>query len=101
MASLLLTKKLARFVQVIKGFDYAKPLPRHYQEALLFYMLQMRDQEKFDKNNFEPETIRRFQAFVPLAQKSRENQETAKKDLREQFANTYWYYLLFHKEQSG
>ncbi|MBN1464380.1 hypothetical protein JXA02_01370 [candidate division KSB1 bacterium] len=97
MAALLLTKRLARFVQ-LADLSRAKPLPRHFQEAVLIYMSQVHDHGlTFDEKIFSPETLQRYRTFQSSLQASRDDRSAAQRELAGHFADTYWYYLIFHK----
>ncbi len=101
MTDLLLSKELGRFVQELKKFDRFDfdPLPRHFQEALLFYASQ-RPKEKIDISNFKMSlgTLKRFRNFNVEYVNYGKDKERAFKTLRKDFGDSYWYYLIFHKK---
>ena len=100
MASLLLTKKLRRFVALLDVSNRSDPLPRYYQEALLFYVSQVRDHGLEIKSKIiEKETLLRFRAFQSTVQANRNDKRAAERQLAAQFSDTYWYYILFHVDQ--
>ena len=102
MASLLLTKKLRRFVTLLDVSNRSAPLPRYYQEALLFYVSQVRDHGlEIDSTIVEKETLQRFRAFQSTVQANQNDKRAAERELAAHFSDTYWYYILFHVEQGA
>ncbi|MBN1482712.1 hypothetical protein EH223_12045 [candidate division KSB1 bacterium] len=98
MASLLITRQLQKFVAMLEKDN---PLPRHYQEALLVYVSQVRDSNvQLRDYRIAPETIQRFRAFQSTLEANQQNRLAAQKALAVNFSDTYWYYLIFHQKVS-
>lgn len=95
---LLASKRLAQFAQEALKFADRKRavLPRHYQEALLFYYTAQ-TQNKFDLKQFNmsADTFKRFNRFKAEYVKNKSNKLKAKSVLAKDFGGTYWYYYLF------
>lgn len=92
MSDLLLSNQITRFAENlgrIRTFPYAS-LPRLYEEALYTYKLGV-DKETYDKLGFtiSEETEYRFRTYYTLYRKKEI------KKLKEQFGDTFWYYLHF------
>ena len=101
-ADLLLSKKLKRFVAELRERRLLTGrLPRHYQEALIFYISQTNDDEK-ELEAFLPDRriVDDFRRFQTLVRQHRNNLPSAK-SFFEEFRQTYWYYLLFHQTEKG
>ena len=99
MACLLLEKKIGSFVkECLRVQDFDEPLPRHYQEAILFYAAQ-RTQNKMDVSGYQDQidaaTLSRFKSFQQTFLKHRTNKASAKDALAHSHHDTYWYYLFF------
>ncbi len=98
MAVLLINKKIVRIVQLLPHFKQLDPLPRHYQEALIFYKVQAKDSDiRLSDYHLEKESFDRFQAFQTAFQKYRTTPTAAQQNvLASSFSDTFWYYVLFH-----
>lgn len=98
MMSFLLTRQLQKFVEKL---EKDKPLPKHYQEALLVYVSQVPDSRvQLRDYRVAPETLQRFQAFQSTLAANQQNRIAAEKALAVNFSDTYWYYLIFHQRGS-
>ena len=92
MSDLLISNQITRFAKNlgrIRTFPCAS-LPRLYEEALYTYKLGV-DKETYDKLGFtiSEETEYRFRTYYTLYRKKEI------KKLKEQFGDTFWYYLHF------
>lgn len=104
MADWLLSKKLNRFVDELRKrqlLDRAD-LPRHYQEALIFYVAQSKDQA-VDLKMIKPsqEIVEQFRRFQTLVSQHRGNLPNVRHLFEPEFRNTYWFYLIFHQAEKG
>jgi len=99
LADLLMRKQLKQFADAVKnqGLLRMGMLPRHYQEALVFYLTQTAETDDewpaFRPNN---DVLTQFKEFQNLYAKNRKNLQNAQYLFEASFNNTYWYYLLFH-----
>lgn len=92
MCDLLLSNQVVRFVDNLKymrHFDYPK-MPRLFEEALFMYRLGVGEDE-FSKTGYTVhlDTEERFKRYYQLYQ-----QKNMRK-LKQEFGNSYWYYLNF------
>ncbi|MDZ7370845.1 MAG: DUF6057 family protein [candidate division KSB1 bacterium] len=97
-ADLLLSKKLKAFTDEIIGRNLlTRQMPRHYQQALIFYASQVRDLPP-QLQAFRPdrEVLNEFGRFQALARQHAGNLKAAQAEFEKQFGHTYWYYLVFH-----
>ncbi len=97
LASLLLNKKLEQFANLIQQYGHGQDVPRHYQEALIFYASQTPEAPVAIRRFINQQTAHDFQAFQKSFQANRQNRNAMRNALAVRFADTYWYYLLFHQ----
>ncbi|NQT27265.1 hypothetical protein HQ585_18065 [candidate division KSB1 bacterium] len=102
MAHSLLAKDFqtfAKFLPKYKDFNYHR-MPRHFQEALVVYVAQ---KGKVDLPGFQPDQriLQRFNEFRQVAQQTRSYGNAGIQQLKEQFGDTYWYYLIYTQIESG
>lgn len=93
MASLLLEKKLNRFVSEVSAYSsfYQKALPKHYKEALLLNNYLHPDSTFSIKDQAIEQ---QFADFLVL--KSQQHSKVAEKNyMRRAFGNTYWWYFMY------
>jgi len=98
MAYCLLTGELDRFYSNIKGLkDLGYPhLPRHYQEALLIYMMVTgRPDIDLYGWNLDPRTVQRFEDFSRILLRHGQNRAAARDELKKTHIDTYWFYNMF------
>ena len=92
MSNLILSNQITRFAENLERIrNFASPsLPRLYEEALYSYKLGV-DDETFQALGFtiSQETEERFRNYYILYQ------HKELKKLKEQFGDTFWYYLHF------
>ena len=83
----------ARYLPRYKDFNQTG-MPRHYQEALLVYVSQ---KGKVHLPGFVPDAtiVQRFRQFAQIAQRARSTGSTGFQQLKQQFGDTYWYYLIY------
>ena len=78
-----------------RALNYKK-LPRHVQEALIVIATMI---PKFDMNKLkqwvDPIIFNRFMEYRKILVKHKGDKGSAKQELKEQFDDTYWYYLMF------
>ena len=104
MAHYLIKGELDRFVVNLGRLNKMgyRALPRHFEEALLIFMIQSKKQSfKLPKNAMNPETLRRFQRFQQIMTQYRDNHDAGLRVLKKEFADTYWYYALIHFHLQG
>lgn len=92
MCDLLLSNQVVRFVENLKymqHFDYPQ-MPVLFEEALFMYRLGVGD-EKFAETGYtvSPQTENRFKRYYQLYQQRDMSR------LKQEFGNSYWYYLNF------
>lgn len=100
MASYLLENKRREFIQMLTlmpNLDKQK-LPRHLEEALTM-MIANNDDIKLPKVLISQETYKNFQNFQQILKQYQGNKSAAKQTLKERHGDTYWYYLLFTKQE--
>lgn len=94
LCSLLLERQLTRFSQVLTNlYDEDRPLPRHYQEALML----IRDKDatdSFTTEGLDSLNMKRYDEFKSLQQSYRE-EELRSNYTRRKFGNTYWWYFWY------
>jgi hypothetical protein len=99
MASDLLTFRLGHFVKrlsELKEFNYSE-IPRLYQEALIIYLQNTGQQNyKVDGKRIQYSTIAEFNNFIQILNRHDGDAVDARDDLKK-FADTYWYFNLYHK----
>jgi hypothetical protein len=97
LASLLLDRNLDAFMKVFAGFGaygYER-IPANVEEALLLYSLHDNRNPLPPGYSISPETISRFREYSALYAASRDDRKKAASALRDDFGNTYWYYVQF------
>ncbi len=98
IAYYLLTGNLNGIVNYFPAFGFFKysQIPRYVQEALL--IIASLD-SNFDQNQLnslvQPITRQRFLNYQQILNKYKGNISGAKPELQVQFADTYWYYLMY------
>jgi hypothetical protein len=97
LASLLLTKRVDRFANLLQDFGQGRKVPRHYQEALVLYISQARDAAVNPRVPIEKSVIESFQDFQKSFQANRQNRSAAERALAANYGDTYWFYVLFHQ----
>jgi hypothetical protein len=104
MADLLLSKKISRFVDELRKRQLLdRPdLPRPYQEALLFYIAQSKD-EAADLKTFKPnkEIVEQFRKFQLMVMQHRNDLQNVRSQFEAEFRQTYWFYIIFHQAEKG
>lgn len=96
MAYCLLTKDLQHFWQYFPlGKELmSKHIPKSFQEALVYiWATQNNDPSKPIPYPVSKSVVQRIQSFGQMAQ----SQMNSEASLRENFGDTYWYYLQFRK----
>ncbi len=98
MAAFLLDNDLASFVKyysVGKKFNY-KTIPTIYQQALISYNYEMMRLDKPMKQiNVSKEVLDSFNEYMSIFAEFEGDKEAAQNKLKENFSNTYWYYLHY------
>ena len=100
----LLQCRVGNFVRDLQRFWVQKssPLPRYYQEALLFYVTLSRNTDiEFSPEVISAETRARFTAFNRIMARHRGDKQAAKEELGRKFGDTYWYYLTTFELPEG
>jgi len=93
--------------QLTRLMDYSKylkdlghqHLPRHFEEALLIYMAKTGEQNLALPAGWHirAATFQDFVRFNQIVAQHQGNVNLAQADLKREFKDTYWYYLLFLK----
>lgn len=98
MAAFLLENNLASFVKyysVGKKFNY-KTIPTIYQQALISYNYELMRQDKpLRQINVSKEILDSFNDYMVIISDFEGDIEAAQSKLKENFKNTYWYYLHY------
>ncbi len=98
MAAFLLENNLASFVKyysVGKKFDY-KAIPVIYQQALISYNYELMRQDKpMRQINVSKEVLDDFNEYMAIFAEFEGDKDAAQNKLKENFKNTYWYYLHY------
>jgi len=97
----LLTGQLTRLIdysKYLKDLGYQR-LPRHFEEALLIYMAKTGQQTLTLPAGWQirAATFQDFVRFNQIVAQHQGNVNLAQADLKREFKDTYWYYLLFLK----
>jgi hypothetical protein len=103
MMSDLINQDLEKFVQGLLLFEHfaTRPLPRHYEEALLLYLSRKQSADSVAAAiGISSGTIKQFNDFKRLYVEYRGNKETAYADLQRTYGGTFWFYYLFVKVTS-
>lgn len=104
MAYYLLQKDLDQVIwcmnAYLKNFNY-KRIPAHYEEALLVYKnLTMAGDEFYDQYPVSTATRARFNRYVQAYQVAQGGSMRSFEQLKNQFGNTYWFYVHFIEPSS-
>lgn len=94
----ILDTNINDFISYAARYRYygLKTLPRAWGEALAFYIVKNKSIPDFvTEETVDKADIDRMKAFNAAMIKYGNNLEKAKTDLRRNFENTYWYYLVF------
>jgi len=97
MAHYLLTRRLGKFVENLPrldDFDY-ESIPRHYQEAITFYMGMTQKDVNLSGREINPETIKQYNKFTRLGNKYSYDTNLALQALAPRFGHTYFFYFAF------
>lgn len=98
MATVLIDRNLeafAEFVPRIVNYNYSS-LPRHIEEALIFYNSYERKNIMPEGFSFSPEVVKRFGDYAAVYSKYRQDMGVASVMLRDKYKDSYWYYLQFN-----
>ncbi|HVN47250.1 MAG TPA: DUF6057 family protein [Bacteroidota bacterium] len=102
MAYYLLTGNLNGIVNYLPAFGFFRysHIPRYIQEALLIASLKSNfDQNKLN-NLVQPITRQYFLNYQQILNKYKGNIYDAAPELQAQFADTYWYYLMYVRPEA-
>ncbi|UCG49563.1 MAG: hypothetical protein JSU94_07240 [Phycisphaerales bacterium] len=97
MALYLLTRRPEKVVEnlhLLDDFGYER-IPRHYEEAIMVYSDMTRDKVPLRGRQINPETIRRYKAFVQRYGPLRQNRNAAFAALASDFSDSYFFYHIF------
>lgn len=96
MAYFLLSRDIRRFMKFLPKYtDYHdRQMPKHYQEALLVYQAQ---KGEIDLPGFQPDSriVQRFNQFGQAVKQIKSLGNAGIQQIRGQFGDTYWYYLIY------
>jgi len=98
MAFYLLSREPGKVAGNLGGLDAFgyRGIPRHYEEAVLFYMAQTGSQAvNLYGRQISPETQRRFHDFQQIVARHGNNEDALWNALVPRYGNTYWFYDLF------
>jgi hypothetical protein len=71
-------------------------IPRHVQEALIFYILSTPESDlNLLKKWISPAVSKKFTEYRQMVMTNRNDQESTRRLVQTKFADTYWYYLMF------
>lgn len=100
MAGYLLTGQISEIKKQMNRFsDFGyTTLPRPYEEALFVYMMQ-KDPEalKSSIKQFSRQTVIRFKGFSNLMTSQGQNMTRIQNQLKHQYGDTFWYYMVSKK----
>jgi len=101
MAFHLLSGNLGQFANEIvrlKDLGYTE-IPRHYQEALLFYIAVSgkRNLPSLEGYKIYGKTVKRFKNFQDILKKFRGDKSLARNELYKYHRDTYWFYVIYYK----
>ena len=94
----LLDNRLNEFVKFVQDYPYyhIKKLPRSWEEALSAYIYKTRTVPPFvTSETISKECMQRLKAFDNTLAKYNNDKNAAQDVLRENFENTFWYYLFY------
>lgn len=97
MVWLLLTKNVESVVNNIKsmkGMGYTR-IPRHIEEAALAYYNSTKKMPDLGGLSISQETKIRFEQYASAFKINRKNPSSGKKNMQENFGNTFWFYFHF------
>jgi len=103
IAYYLLTGNLNGIVNYFQAFGFFKypQIPRYVQEALLIIAsLDSNFDQKQLNSLVRPLTRQRFLNYQQILNKYKGNISGAKPELQVQFADTYWYYLMYMRPEA-
>lgn len=104
MLSLCILEKSPNFIEYMQHYSYykIKALPRSWEEALAAYMYQTRNVPEFvNSETVSKDCWERLNAFNKTLSKYNNSKDAAKNALRQNFENTYWYYLFYLKPSTS
>jgi hypothetical protein len=76
-------------------------MPRHVEEAVLAYSNSTGKFPDLKDFSISRKTRVRFRDYVSTYKKMRQNPSVGRKQMRNQFSNTFWFYFHFKKANSG
>ena len=97
MAWYMLTGQLEKFMQNLyrlDDFDYSE-IPRHYEEAILMYMLKAKKTVDLRDYRISLESQQRFDGFGQLLSRYGGNKRAAMNKLAEYYSDSYFFYYLY------
>jgi len=101
MMSCLINRDLDGFAKNLISFRFftKADLPRHYEEALIAYLVLKKSADSTVKQiEIRKATIDRFKDFENLLSKYNGNSEAAYNDLSRSYADTYWFHMLYARK---
>ena len=94
----LLDKRLNDFVEIVQNYPnfHTQKLPRSWEEALSAYIYKTSKVPQFvTSETISKNCLQRLTAFNNTLTKYGNDKNTAQNALRENFENTFWYYLFY------
>lgn len=94
----LLKGDLVKFIDNIDKMNLYgyKMIPRHFEEAMILYKAQGGPKQfKMRADHSDRSSLNRFRGLQQILAKHNGNKQSARKELKEKFSDTYWYYLLY------
>jgi len=88
---------LPLFINNFMALDY-KSLPRHFEEALILFMIHSGDTDKFKWGPYiiSEETLNRFNEYDRILKAFNNNPQAAKDAIhKSSLRNTFWYYAMY------
>lgn len=94
----LLSKDMPAFAGHIKNakINYPDLLPRHFEEALLFYIYVLKGEDlNPEAYQIRKTSVERFRMFTSIFSKAGGNRKSARPAMARYLKDTYWYYYLY------
>ncbi|MBN1998191.1 hypothetical protein JW935_11600 [candidate division KSB1 bacterium] len=99
MSYYLLECQLGNFIRYLPLLAQLKypAIPRHYEEAILFYEVGSRKKVNLGPYKLSSATFERFKNFNQILADHNRDRDAAQQELKAAHGDTFWYYLLYYK----
>ena len=101
MMCCLINRDLNGFARNLLRFRFftEEGLPRHYEEALIAYLVLRKPADSAAAQiEIREATINRFKDFERILSNYNGNSDAARNDLSRSFADTYWFHMLYTRQ---